>query len=87
MASFSSLMPSSRLARLRQGQTKIIVRLRQIGIGHGCLPEFLERVRVIVLAPVQQAEARVGLCVVRLQLQCFLERCQSLLGVVPCAPT
>src|ERR1700722_10271173 len=74
------------LARLCQSQTKVIVRLRQVGIAHGCLPEFLERVRVLVLTPVQQAEARVGLCVVWLQLQCFLERRQSLLGVTLALP-
>src|SRR5580692_1329028 len=50
------------------------------------MPEFLERARVLVLTPVQKAEARVRLCVVRLQLQCFLERGSSLLGVTLALP-
>ena len=52
---------------MRKSKAKIVVRLRQIGIAHDCLPKLLERTRVIVLLPVQQAKTGVGLSVVGLR--------------------
>ena len=58
--------------RLLQREAQIVVCLRQIRIGHHRLPELLERAFAIVLAPIEQSEARVGLRIVRFQLQRFL---------------
>src|SRR2546430_752237 len=57
---------------LLQREAQVVMRLRQIRIGHHRLPELLERAFAIVLAPIEQSEARVGLCIVRFQLECFL---------------
>ena len=47
------------------------MRLRQIGVGHHRLPKFFERARLIVLRPIKQAEAGVGLGIIRLKLDAF----------------
>src|SRR5207249_11136460 len=44
--------------RLLQREAQIVVCLRQIRIGHHRLPELLERAFAIVLAPIEQSEAR-----------------------------
>ena len=58
---------------LGQRETKIVVRFRQVRVGHYRLAKFLKRMGAVVFAPIKQPEARVCLRVVRLQLQRFIE--------------
>ena len=87
MASLSSWAASSRFPDCASAKPKIVVRLRQIGIGHDCLLELLERARTIVLTPVQQTQARMGLGIIRFQFECFLIVRQRLLSVVLALPS
>ena len=60
------------MPQLRQREAQVVMCLRQIRIGHHRMPELLERPFAIVLAPIEQSEACVGLRVVRFQLERFL---------------
>ena len=57
------------------------MRFGEVGVAHDPLPEFLKRPGAIVLPPVQQPQARVGLRIIRLQFQRFLIRCERLPGI------